>query len=154
MAGIARVVLVGNLTKDPELRHTQGGTAVGSISIAVNSREKVNGEWTDYVSYFDATCFGNTAEACAQYLRKGAQVGIDGRLKQERWADKDSGAKRYAVKVMIDTIQFPPSGSGGGGGGGSERQQPLAAVSDDSNVTFEAPQADFSTPSTDDDIPF
>src|SRR5437763_11220512 len=81
MANINRVVLVGNLTKDPELRHTPSGTAVCSLRIAVNSRRRdESGQWVDKPNYFDVSIFGNQAESSAQYLSKGRPVGIDGRL--------------------------------------------------------------------------
>ncbi|HVM57583.1 MAG TPA: single-stranded DNA-binding protein, partial [Gaiellaceae bacterium] len=81
MANINRVVLVGNLTRDPELRHTPGGTPVCSLRIAVNSRRRdESGQWVDKPNYFSVSVFGNQAESCAQYLSKGRPVGIDGRL--------------------------------------------------------------------------
>ena len=82
MANINRVVLVGNLTKDPELRHTPSGTAVCKIRLAVNTRQKdaQTGEWGDKPNYFDVTVWGNQGESCAQYLAKGRPVGVDGRL--------------------------------------------------------------------------
>src|SRR5205823_7377143 len=81
MANINRVVLVGNLTKDPELRHTPSGTAVCKLRIAVNTRQKdPQGNWGDKPNYFDVTVWGNQGESCAQYLSKGRPVGVDGRL--------------------------------------------------------------------------
>src|SRR5438067_1820375 len=82
MANINRVVLVGNLTKDPELRHTPSGTAVCKLRIAVNTRQKdqATGEWGDKPNYFDVTVWGNQGESCAQFLSKGRPVGVDGRL--------------------------------------------------------------------------
>jgi single-strand DNA-binding protein len=151
MAGMGRAVLIGNLTKDPELRHTAGGTAVCSLSVAVNSREKQSdGEWGEYVSYFDVTVWGNQGEACAKHLHKGSPVGVDGRLKQERWKDKETGAGRSAVKIIADAVQFLPSKQGGGGSQGASE--------------FDVPTADFNVPTdsgtstgggdSDDDIPF
>src|SRR4051812_50059208 len=82
MANINRVVLVGNLTKDPELRHTPSGTAVCKLRLAVNTRQKdgATGEWGDKPNYFDVTVWGNQGESCAQYLAKGRPVAVDGRL--------------------------------------------------------------------------
>lgn len=114
MTSINRVLLVGHLTRDPELRHTAGGTAVCEFSMALNSREKVNGEWDDRVDYFDIVVWGNQGENCAQYLAKGKLVGVDGRLRQDRWEDKDSGQKRSRVKITADAIQFLTPGEGGG----------------------------------------
>jgi single-strand DNA-binding protein len=107
MANINRVVLVGNLTKDPELRHTPSGTAVCKLRVAVNTRQKdsTTGEWGDKPNYFDVTVWGNQAESCAQYLSKGRPIGIDGRLDWREWEAQD-GSKRQAVEIIADTVQF------------------------------------------------
>ena len=107
MANINRVVLVGNLTRDPELRHTPSGTAVCSLRLAVNTRRKdgATGEWTEKPNYFDITVWGNQGENCAQYLSKGRPVAIDGRLEWREWEAQD-GTKRQAVEVIADTVQF------------------------------------------------
>src|SRR6476469_4742677 len=125
MANINRVVLVGNLTKDPELRHTPSGTAVCKLRLAVNTRQKdQSGNWGDKPNYFDVTVWGNQAESCSQYLSKGRPVGVDGRLDWREW-DAQDGTKRQAVEIIAESVQFPggrdaeggaPSGSGGGGG--------------------------------------
>ncbi len=106
-ANINRVVLVGNLTRDPELRHTGGGTPVCSLRIAVNTRRKdgATGEWTDKPNYFDITVWGNQAESCNQYLSKGRPVAIDGRLEWREWEAQD-GTKRQAVEVVAESVQF------------------------------------------------
>ena len=90
MANINRVVLVGNLTKDPELRHTPSGTAVCKLRLAVNTRQKdAQGNWGDKPNYFDVTVWGNQGESCAQYLSKGRPVGVDGRLDWREWEAQD-----------------------------------------------------------------
>lgn len=104
MASFNHVTLVGNLTKDVELRHTQGGTAVCDIGLAVNDRVKRGEEWVDEVSFFDVTCWGRTAEVANQYLGKGSSVLISGRLKQESW--ESEGQKRYKIKVICDRMQM------------------------------------------------
>jgi len=104
LSDINRVVLVGRLTADPVLRHTAGGTAVAEFSVAVNSREKVGGEWQDRADFFDVTAWGNQAEACADHLARGRRVAVEGRLRQERW-EKD-GQKRSKVKVTATSVQF------------------------------------------------
>jgi single-strand DNA-binding protein len=111
MSGVARAIVVGNLTRDPELRHTGGGTPVCELSVAVNSREKVNGEWQDRADFFEVTVWGNQAEACGQYLAKGRAVAVDGRLRQERWESQE-GDKRSKVKIVADNVQFLGSGEG------------------------------------------
>ncbi len=128
MANINRVVLVGNLTRDPELRHTPSGTAVCSLRLAVNTRRKdgATGEWTEKPNYFDITVWGNQGENCAQYLAKGRPVAIDGRLEWREWEAQD-GSKRQAVEVIADSVQFLGGrGEGGGEGGGEQSFAPAA----------------------------
>ena len=145
MAGnINRVVLVGNLTRDPELRHTPSGTPVCSLRLAVNTRRKdESGQWTDKPNYFDITVWGNQGENCAQYLSKGRPVGIDGRLEWREWEAQD-GTKRQAVEVIADTVQFLGGRSSEGAGEGGNQFVPAGAA---------AETADFGGAS-DDDIPF
>jgi single-strand DNA-binding protein len=116
------VVITGNLTRDPELRHTGGGTAVCELRVAVNSRRKdgQTGEWVDKPNYFDVTVWGAQGENCATYLSKGRPVAIEGRLDWREWEAKDGSGKRQAVQIIANTVQFLGSrdGSGGGGGGG------------------------------------
>ena len=141
-ASVNRVVLVGNLTRDPELRHTPSGTAVCSLRLAVNTRRKDDsGQWTDKPNYFDITVWGQQGENCAQYLSKGRPVAIDGRLEWREW-DAQDGTKRQAVEIIADSVQF----LGGRGEGGGEPQYVPAAAA--------AEGADFGSGGTDDDIPF
>jgi len=149
MANINRVVLVGNLTKDPELRHTPSGTAVCKLRIAVNTRQKdPQGNWGDKPNYFDVTVWGNQGESCAQYLSKGRPVGVDGRLDWREW-DAQDGTKRQAVEIIADTVQFLGSRDGGGGGGtGEGERQFVPAAATAGNEDFSA------SASADDDIPF
>src|SRR6185437_10129400 len=124
-ANINRVVLVGNLTRDPELRHTPRGTPVCALRIAVNSRRRdEGGNWIDKPNYFSISVFGNQAESCAQYLSKGRPVAIDGRLDWREWQAQD-GAKREAVEIVAESVQFLGSrgdaaGGEGGSGGGNQ----------------------------------
>ena len=116
------VVITGNLTRDPELRHTGGGTAVCELRVAVNSRRKdgQTGEWVDKPNYFDVTVWGAQGENCANYLAKGRPVAIEGRLDWREWEAKDGSGKRQAVQIVANSVQFLGSrdGSGGGGKGG------------------------------------
>jgi single-strand DNA-binding protein len=146
-ANINRVVLVGNLTRDPELRHTPGGTPVCSLRIAVNSRRKdESGQWVDKPNYFSISVFGNQAESCTQYLSKGRPVAIDGRLEWREWQAQD-GAKRESVEVVADSVQFLGSrGDGAGGDGGGGNQFVPAGAGSESSADFPA--------AADDDIPF
>lgn len=116
-ANVNVVVITGNLTRDPELRHTGGGTAVCDLRVAVNGRRKdQGGNWVDKPNYFDVTVFGGLAENCAQYLSKGRGVAIEGRLDWREWEAKDGSGKRQAVQIIADTVQFigpKPEGAGG-----------------------------------------
>ena len=145
MANINRVVLVGNLTKDPELRTTPNGTSVCKLRIAVNTRQKDNatGQWGDKPNYFDVTVWGNQAESCAQYLSKGRPVGIDGRLDWREWEAQD-GSKRQAVEIIAESVQFLGARGDDAGGGGNQFV-PAGAT---------AESADFGPATADDDIPF
>jgi single-strand DNA-binding protein len=103
---INRVVVSGNLTRDPELRSTPGGTSICGLRIAVNSRRKdESGQWVDKPNYFDVTVFGAQGENCAQYLAKGRPVAVDGRLNWREWEAKD-GSKRQSIDIIADSVQF------------------------------------------------
>ena len=117
-ANINSVVLVGNLTRDPELRHTPSGTAVCSLRLAVNSRRKdgATGQWSDKPNYFDITVWGQQGESCAQYLAKGRPVAVQGRLEWREW-DAQDGSKRQAVEIIADNVQFLGGRTDGDGGG-------------------------------------
>jgi single-strand DNA-binding protein len=101
------VVLSGNLTRDPELRHTEGGTTVCELRIAVNGRRKnESGAWVDKPNFFNVVVFGGLAENCGNYLAKGRPVAIEGRLDHQEWDAKDGSGKRQAVKIIANTVQF------------------------------------------------
>ena len=147
MAGnINRVVLVGNLTRDPELRHTPSGTPVCSLRVAVNTRRKdESGQWVDKPNYFDVSIFGNQAESSAQYLSKGRPVGIDGRLDWREWEAQD-GSKRQAVQIIAESVQFLGSRGDGDFAGGGNQFVPAGAAAQQESADFPA--------AADDDIPF
>lgn len=109
--GINKVFLSGNLTKDGELRQTQGGSSILSLGLAVNERRKnpQTGEWDEVPNYFDCTIFGNRAIALSPYLTKGTKVSIEGRLRWSSWNDQTTGQKRSKVEVIIDEIEFMTS---------------------------------------------
>jgi single-strand DNA-binding protein len=113
------VVITGNLTQDPELRHLGSGTAVCELRVAVNSRRKdgSTGEWVDKPNYFNVTVWGAQGENCANYLSKGRPVAVEGRLDWREWEAKDGGGKRQAVQIIANSVQFLGSRDGGGGGG-------------------------------------
>lgn len=151
MASYNRVILMGNLTRDIQLRYTPAGTPVTEVGLAVNDRRKnQNGEWIDETTFVDVTFWGRTAEVAAEYLSKGSPVFIEGRLKLDTW-EKD-GQKNYKLRVVCDRMQLLGGRGEGGGGGGSR-------ASSTNNEYAEAPASQGSHHDHDhggdgDDIPF
>jgi single-strand DNA-binding protein len=152
MAGsINRVILVGNLTRDPETRPA-GSSTVCSLRIAVNDRipNKETGGWDDYANYFTVSVFGRMGENCAQYLSKGRQVAVEGKLRWRQW--EKEGQKREAIEVVADNVQFigPRDGAASG--------QPSRSAENSEGVFGKAPvdvdEGDFAGGGGDDDIPF
>ena len=151
---INRVVLTGNLTRDPELRSLPSGMSVWSLRIASNTRRKdpPSGEWVDKPNYFDVTIWGRQGENAAQYLSKGRPVAIDGRLEWREWQDKE-GNNRQSVEIVADNVQFlsSPEGANGGNGGGFA---PRSDVPADTNDFAPAAVGGGSASAPADDIPF
>ncbi|OGW61258.1 MAG: single-stranded DNA-binding protein [Nitrospirae bacterium RBG_16_64_22] len=116
MASYNKVILMGNLTRDPEVRFTPQGTPVASFGVAVNRKYKQGDELKEEVGFFDIVVFGKQGENCGQYLAKGRSVLVEGRLQQRRW-ETDDGQKRSKVEVVAQSVQFlsPPGQSGRGG---------------------------------------
>ena len=126
MPSFNRVILMGNLTRDVELRYIQSGTAVADIGLAISEKRKnANGEWIEEVVFVDVTAWGRTAEVMSEYLSKGSPVFIEGRLKFDTWEGQD-GQKRSKLKVTCDRMQLI-GGRGQGGQGGPEGGAPRAA---------------------------
>ena len=145
---INRVVLTGNLTRDPELRTTSTGTSVCSLRIACNTRRKdASGNWVDKPNYFDVTVWGAQGENCAQYLSKGRPVAVDGRLEWREWQDQQ-GNKRQSVDIVADSVQFLGSRESQENGG---RFTPQSDVPADTSDFQTAPAG---AGNQDDDIPF
>lgn len=130
--GFSKAIIVGNLTRDPELRTTASGTQVCSISVAVNRSYKGNsGEQQDQVSYFDCSAWGKLGETIAQYAHKGSGILISGRLEQRSWEDKE-GQKRSRIEIVVDDFNFIGGGNGGGDfSGGNSASKATAAPVDD-----------------------
>jgi single-strand DNA-binding protein len=156
---INRVVLTGNLTRDPELRNLPSGMAVCSLRIASNTRRKdqSSGEWVDKPNYFDVTVWGAQGENCANYLSKGRPVAIDGRLEWREYQD-NQGNNRQAVEIVADNVQFLGGRDEGGGGNGGGFA-PRSDVPVDTNDFAAAPAGGGgggggSAAPSDDDIPF
>jgi single-strand DNA-binding protein len=155
MASFNKVILMGNLTRDPELRYTPKGTAVAKIGLAVN-RVWTNeaGEKKEDVTFVDVDIFGRTAENVGQYMRKGRPILIEGRLKLDQWDDKQTGQKKSRLGVVAETVQFlggaPGAGEGGGGGGAPAPRAPRPAAP--SAPAAEPVEGD--GPPESDDVPF
>ena len=132
MASFNRVILMGNLTRDPELRYTPKGTAIAKVGLAVNRNwTSESGEKKEEVTFIDIDIFGRTAENVGQYMRKGRPILVEGRLKLDQWDDKQTGQKRSRLGVVAETVQFLGSAPGGAGEGGpapaSRPARPAAA---------------------------
>lgn len=138
IVSINRVNITGNLTRDPELRSTQGGTQVLHLGVAVNDRRRnpQTGNWEDYPNFIDCVMFGTRAEAIQRYLTKGTKVAIEGRLRYSSW-ERD-GQKRSKIEVVIDEIEFMSSRQGGNAGG---YQQQGGYASQAPQAPYQAPQA-------------
>ncbi|KIG11900.1 Single-stranded DNA-binding protein [Enhygromyxa salina] len=122
MSGVNKVILIGNLGRDPELRYTQSGSPVASLSVATTRkwRNKQTNEMVEETEWHRVSVFGQSAEHCNNYLSKGRQVYVEGRLRTRSYDDKD-GVKKYSTEIIADTVQFLGGRDGGGGGGGGGR---------------------------------
>jgi single-strand DNA-binding protein len=154
MANFNKVILAGNLTRDPELRYTPKGMAIAKISLAINRvRTNEAGEKKEEVTFVDLDAFGNQAETLAKYMKKGSPLLVEGRLKLDQWDDKQTGQKRSRMGVIIEGFQFLGSGNRGEGGGAASeapRSRP-AASSTPASAPEEAGDAELPH---DDDVPF
>jgi single-strand DNA-binding protein len=121
MANLNKVMLIGNLTRDPELKYTPGNQAVCEVGLAVNRKYRTKeGEEREETTFVDCEAWGKQAEVIKQYMTKGRPLFVEGRLKLDTWEDKDGG-KRSKMRVVIENFQFLGGGGGNGGGGGGER---------------------------------
>jgi single-strand DNA-binding protein len=153
MASFNKVILVGNLTRDPELRYTPKGVAIAKFTLAINRTWKSeNGESKEEVTFVEVDAFGRQAETVGQYLKKGSPFMVEGRLKLDQWEDKQTGQKRSRLGVVLEGFQFLGGGGGGGRGDGgvpdAPRSRPAPAA-----AKAESPDADMPPPE-DDDVPF
>ena len=153
MANYNKVLLMGNLTRDPELRYTPKGTAIVEIGLAINRKWKSEtGEAKEEVTFVDVSAFGRTAEVIAQYLKKGRPIMIEGRLKFDQWDDKTTGAKRSKLRVVCESFEFLDSGNRGGEGGAPaapRAPRPAAATGAPASEPVEG-----DGPPESDDVPF
>jgi len=152
MASFNKVILLGNLTRDPEVRYTPKGTAVTELGMAVNRVYTAeNGEKREETTFVDVTLWGRTAEIAGEYLKKGRPVFIEGRLQLDTWDDKQSGQKRSKLKVVGEGLQLLGGRPGGGGGGGGDEES--SGGGSRSSRPAPPPKAAPSAPD-DDEIPF
>lgn len=156
MANFNKVILAGNLTRDPELRYTPKGTAIAKFGLAINRNwTGEDGQKREEVTFVDVDAFGKQAEVIGQYLRKGRPVLVEGRLKLDQWDDKQTGQKRSRLGVVLEQFQFIDSGRGGenqggqaGHGGGEPAPRPARPAGTAPTKDADAP------PLEDDDVPF
>ena len=132
MASFNKVILVGNLTRDPQVKYTTGGTAVAELGMAVSRQwfDKQTNTKKEETTFVDVTLWGRTAEVAGEYLAKGKQVLIEGRLQLDTWDDRETGLKRSKLKVVGENMTMLGSRSDGGGGGGSGSRTPASAARD------------------------
>ena len=150
MPNYNKVILMGNLTRDPEVKYTSGGTAIAKLGMAINRTwTNKEGQKQEETTFVDVDAFGRQAEVIRQYLKKGRPVMIEGRLKLDQWDDKQTGQKRSKLGVTLEGFQFLDSrGEGGGGGQGYQSDAPAAGAS---SASASAPAANIPE---DDDVPF
>ena len=153
MANFNKVILVGNLTRDPELRYTPKGTAVARITLAVNRTWKSeSGESKEEVSFVDVDVWGRQAEVISQYMKKGRPLLVEGRLKQDTWEDKNTKQKQSKLKVVLESFSFIDSNRGDSGGGGSAEAPRSRPAATSPAPAPEGGEAD--APPEGDDVPF
>lgn len=157
MANFNRVILAGNLTRDPELRYTPKGTAIARIGMAINRTWKTEtGETREEATFVDVDAFGRQAEVIAQYMKKGRPFLVEGRLKLDQWEDKNTHQKQSKLKVVLESFSFIDSRGGGGEGGASAesaRQRPAAPAPASAPATAEPAEPE-GPPAEEDDVPF
>src|ERR1700758_5712629 len=149
--GVNKVLLLGNVGKDPEIRSTAGGMTVASFSLATADRQKdAQGNWADKTEWHNIVCFQRTAEVVRDYVKKGSQLLIEGKIQTRSWDDKTSGEKKYKTEIIVNDISLL-SGRGEGDGGSYNRS---SSTSYDQRTNSNADDLVQSTEITDDDIPF
>ena len=160
MAYLNKVFLIGNLTRDPELRVTPKGTAICQFGIAVNRQFKdESGATRDETTFVDIEAWGKQGELVSKYLTKGSLAMVEGRLKLDQWEDKTSGQKRSKIKVVLDNVQFLSTrGGAGGGGGGGASTAPADGIDQTTPERHSPPPRGNTKPATqenlDEDVPF
>ena len=154
MPNYNKVILMGNLTRDPEVKYTSGGTAIANISMAINRTwTNKDGQKQEETTFVEVEAWDRQAEVIGQYFKKGKPIMVEGRLKYDQWDDKETGQKRSKLRVRLDRFEFLDAGAGGGGGGGGGgyQSQSNAPAASGASGSSNAPAA--SLPE-DDDVPF
>jgi single-strand DNA-binding protein len=160
MKSVNKVILIGNLGKDPEVKFTPQGTPVAKITLATNERFKgKDGQWQDRTEWHNVVLWQRLAEIAGEYLKKGGKVYIEGRLQTRSWDDKTSGQKKYMTEVVAnDLVLLGSRAEGGGGGEHSGSSRGVSASAGGNNFDQSAPEPEHapagSSPITDEDIPF
>ncbi|MFC6646980.1 single-stranded DNA-binding protein [Granulicella cerasi] len=160
--GVNKVILLGNVGKDPEIRASQGGMSIASFSLATADRAKdQTGQWVDKTEWHNLVAFGRTAEIIRDYVKKGTQIYVEGKIQTRSWDDKESGQKKYRTEILVNEMSLLGGrGEGGSGGGGYEQRSSGgysggSRASSASNSYAQAPAPDYADQGiTDDDIPF
>jgi single-strand DNA-binding protein len=154
---VNKVILIGNLGKDPEIRYTPQGTAVATLTLATNERFKdKDGNWQDRTEWHRIVAWQRLAEICGEYLKKGRSVYIEGKLQTRSWEDKNTHEKKYSTEIVAQDLVLLGGGQGQGGGeeGGGQRSRGAASSGGAGNSNQGAPDYEGATQITDDDIPF
>ena len=159
MPNLNKVMLMGNLTRDPEIKYTPKGTAIANFGIAVNrTYTPEGGEKREEVTFIDLEAFGRTAEVIGEYFKKGRPIFIEGRLKLDQWDDKTTGKKMSKLRVVVDSFEFLGSREGGGGegGGGAPSGEPRSSAPQQRRAPSSPPRppADPDLDVQADDVPF
>ncbi|HMK31897.1 MAG TPA: single-stranded DNA-binding protein [Terriglobales bacterium] len=150
---VNKVILIGNLGKDPEIRYTPSGTAVGKFTLATNERTKdKEGQWQDRTEWHNLVAFGRTAEIVGEYLKKGRTCYVEGSLRTSSWDDKESGQKKYRTEIIVNDLVL--LGGPGAGREQHEGEEVGARARGGNNFDQRGPSNDAGTQITDDDIPF
>jgi single-strand DNA-binding protein len=151
--GVNKVFLLGNVGKDPEIRSTAGGMTVASFSLATADRKKEGTGWVDSTEWHNIVCFQRTAEVVRDYVKKGSQIFVEGKITNRSWDDKETGQKRYKTEILVNELTLLGGKSGGGEGGGGYSKSNTASY--DQRTPASTSQPDYADAGiTDDDIPF
>ncbi|VAW85243.1 Single-stranded DNA-binding protein [hydrothermal vent metagenome] len=155
--GINKVILIGNLGKDPELRYMSSGAAVANLTLATSEswKDKQTGEQTERTEWHNLVFYARLAEIAGEYLKKGSKIYVEGRLQTRKWQDKNTGTDRYSTEIVVNEMQMLDSRGGGGGDfGGATARAPASAPAQQQQPAQSSPPANQGRDDFDDDIPF